>query len=49
MVFSTYMDKGWSFTDCVSYLVIQRRDMRTALAFDEHFRQFGIVTAVPDR
>jgi hypothetical protein len=38
-----------SFTDCVSYLVIQRRGIRTAFAFDEHSRQFGIVTVVPDR
>jgi hypothetical protein len=33
----------------VSYLVIQRRGIRTAFAFDEHVRQFGIVTVVPDR
>lgn len=47
VVFSTYRDKGWSFTDCVSRVVIERMDIKTACAFDEHFRQFGDITVVP--
>ena len=46
-VFSSYQDKGWSFTDCVSRAVMERLRITTAAAFDEHFRQFGTVTVVP--
>lgn len=46
-VFSSYRDKGWSFTDCVSRVVIERLRITTAVAFDEHFRQFGTVAVVP--
>lgn len=46
-VFSTYLDKGWSFTDCVSRVVMERLGVTTAVAFDEHFRQFGTVVVVP--
>ena len=43
-VFATYQDKGWSFTDCVSLAVMQRLGISAAVAFDEHFRQFGTIT-----
>jgi predicted nucleic acid-binding protein len=46
-VFSRFSDKGWSFTDCVSYAVMQRLGITTAASFDHHFRQFGTVTVVP--
>ncbi len=46
-VFSTYRDKEWSYTDCVSRAVMERLGITTAVAFDEHFRQFGTVTVVP--
>ncbi|MGO9599935.1 MAG: type II toxin-antitoxin system VapC family toxin [Isosphaeraceae bacterium] len=46
-IFSTYRDKGWSFTDCVSRVVMERLHITTAVAFDEHFHQFGTVTVVP--
>jgi len=45
--FRRYEDKGWSFTDCVSRVVMQRLGIQQAFAFDEHFRQFGTVTVVP--
>jgi predicted nucleic acid-binding protein len=45
--FSTYRDKDWSFTDCPSRVVMQRLNIRTACAFDDHFRQFGNVTVLP--
>jgi predicted nucleic acid-binding protein len=45
--FHRYQDKDWSFTDCVSRVVMQRLDMQTAFAFDDDFRQFGTVTVVP--
>ena len=42
-----FADKLWSFVDCLSYVVISRLQLTTAFAFDEHFRQFGMVTVVP--
>ena len=46
-LFERFDDKAWSFTDCVSRVVMQRLQIATALAFDEHFRQFGTVNVVP--
>jgi len=46
-VFSTYRDKGGSFTDCISRVVMERLRITTAVAFDEHFRQFRTVAVVP--
>jgi len=33
---------GWSFTDCSSKIVIDDLAVKTALALDGHFQQFGI-------
>ena len=46
-IFQRYQDKGRSFTDCGSRVIMQRLAMQTACAFDEDFRQFGTVTVVP--
>jgi uncharacterized protein len=46
-IFEQFRDKEWSFTDCVSYAVIDRLKIKQAFAFDEHFAQFGIVDVVP--
>ena len=46
-VFTSFRDKDWSFTDCTSYVVMQRLGIAEAAAFDEHFRQFGFVTVLP--
>lgn len=46
-VFQQFDDKLWSFTDCISYVVMQRLGIREALSLDEHFRQFGFVTVKP--
>lgn len=45
--FQRYSDKGWSFTDCTSKVVMERLGIKTAFAFDQHFRQFGSVDVVP--
>lgn len=37
-----YTDKGWGCTDCTSRVVMQRRGIQAAFAFDLHFRQFGL-------
>jgi predicted nucleic acid-binding protein len=46
-VFRQFSDKDWSFTDCTSKVVIERLQIATAFAFDQHFRQFGMVNVVP--
>jgi predicted nucleic acid-binding protein len=46
-VFHQYDDKGWSFTDCASKVVIEQMNISEAFAFDHHFRQFGSVRVVP--
>ena len=35
------VDKKWSFTDCVSYVVMKQLDIETVFAFDRHFEQMG--------
>lgn len=35
-------DKTWSFTDCVSFVVMKELKIKTAFTFDEHFKQMGI-------
>jgi uncharacterized protein len=34
-------DKTWSLTDCISFVVMQRRGITRALAYDHHFEQAG--------
>ena len=46
-VFQKFSDKDWSFTDCVSKVVMERLGAKKAFAFDHHFRQFGTVEVVP--
>ncbi|MCA9790158.1 MAG: type II toxin-antitoxin system VapC family toxin [Candidatus Eremiobacteraeota bacterium] len=39
--FQQHSDKSWSFTDCLSFVVMGRRHLRDALTKDHHFRQAG--------
>lgn len=39
--FERYHDKDFSFTDCVSFAVMKRLELSTALTFDDHFAQAG--------
>jgi uncharacterized protein len=37
--FQKHKDKGYSFTDCISFVVMKRLELETAFAFDKHFVQ----------
>jgi uncharacterized protein len=34
-------DKDWSLTDCISFIVMERRNISDALTGDHHFEQAG--------
>jgi predicted nucleic acid-binding protein len=36
-------DKGWSLTDCASFVIMKERTINEALAHDKHFEQNGFV------
>jgi predicted nucleic acid-binding protein len=40
-VYSTYLDKGWSLTDCTSFEVMRERRITEAFTTDKHFEQAG--------
>jgi len=40
-MFYRYDDKQYSFTDCTSFVVMQKRKLRDAFALDHHFEQMG--------
>ncbi|MBI5649283.1 MAG: type II toxin-antitoxin system VapC family toxin [Chloroflexi bacterium] len=37
------VDKEWSFTDCVSYVVMRAHNLVESFAFDHHFAQMGFL------
>jgi uncharacterized protein len=39
--FQKHNDKGYSLTDCISFLVMEEFKIDTAFAFDKHFVQAG--------
>jgi predicted nucleic acid-binding protein len=46
-VFAAHCEQGWSFTDCTSRVIMQRLGIKSACAFDDHFRQFGDIDVLP--
>jgi uncharacterized protein len=42
-LYRSHTDKTWGLVDCVSFVVMRRRGLKTALAFDQHFVQAGFV------
>jgi predicted nucleic acid-binding protein len=39
-------DKGWSLTDCISFVVMKELGLREALTGDRHFEQAGFAAAL---
>ncbi len=39
--YKSMADKSWSFTDCASFLVMEKEGIRAALTHDRHFMQAG--------
>lgn len=39
--FRKHADKKWSFTDCVSFILMRERRIRDAFTTDHHFKQAG--------
>ncbi len=40
-LFAARPDKGWSLTDCISFVVMKEHDTTDALTADQHFVQAG--------
>lgn len=46
-LFAHRLDKDWSLTDCISFLVMKDHGMQDAAAFDQHFVQAGFNVIIP--
>ena len=42
-IFSHYIDKDWSYTDCSCLAVMRKLGITEVLSFDRHFDQMGTV------
>ena len=40
-IFKTFADHEFSFTDCTSFVLMERLGLEAAFTFDAHFRQYG--------
>jgi predicted nucleic acid-binding protein len=40
-LYESHTDKGWSLTDCLSFVIMRRRRLTAALTTDHHFEQAG--------
>lgn len=38
---ASYGDKDWSLCDCISFALMEARQVRVAFSFDHHFVQYG--------
>lgn len=44
-IVARYTDKTFTYTDATSFAVMERLGLKTAFAFDPHFRQYGFQVA----
>ncbi|MBW1707828.1 MAG: type II toxin-antitoxin system VapC family toxin [Deltaproteobacteria bacterium] len=44
LIYQGFQDKEWSFTDCISYVLMKNLSIGTGASFDNHFNQFGFIT-----
>jgi predicted nucleic acid-binding protein len=42
-LYHQHSDKGWTLTDCVSFVIMRERNVTDALTGDQHFVQAGFV------
>jgi predicted nucleic acid-binding protein len=42
-LYRSRLDKEWSLTDCISFVVMRREGLTEALTGDHHFEQAGFV------
>ena len=42
--FKEYKDKLWSFTDCTSFAIMEKMNIKTAFTFNKHYKQAGFNT-----
>lgn len=47
VIFKTFSDKTFSFTDCTSFALMEELGITTVFTVDEHFRQYGAFTVKP--
>jgi len=47
-LFAERLDKGWSLTDCISFVVMREHGLGEVLTFDVHFEQAGFRALLRD-
>jgi predicted nucleic acid-binding protein len=48
-LYQARMDKEWSLTDCISFVVMQEENLREALTGGRHFEQAGFIALLAER
>ena len=43
-IFRKHRDKHWGFTDCTSFAIMEKMNIKTAFTFDKHYKQAGFNT-----
>ena len=46
-LFKKFTDHDFSFTDCTSFILMERFQIKTSFTFDAHFREYGRFSVKP--